>query len=169
VGLKNQSWEFPGAKVFALVAIQYAGLVAAPSQLAAQEKTDDVAAAIVRLERSGPEHRRLACGGVCCRDFINTDVMAKWLAKPMVIAFKAGTMGSRNESATSSDGYGNTAMATAPGPGRGGERRLQADSHERWTDAWVKMPDGEWQCGRPSVRGEEQTGAAPRLVDRRIF
>jgi uncharacterized protein (TIGR02246 family) len=43
--------------------------------------------------------------------------------------------------------FGDTAIAT------GGFRGMGTDSsgkpfeaHERWTDTWVKMPNGKWQC-----------------------
>jgi len=43
--------------------------------------------------------------------------------------------------------FGDTAIAT------GGEKSTGTDSkgkhfasHERWTDTWVKMPSGQWQC-----------------------
>jgi ketosteroid isomerase-like protein len=43
--------------------------------------------------------------------------------------------------------FGNTAIATggfkAKGTGASGK---SFDEHERWTDTWVKMPDGKWQC-----------------------
>jgi len=43
--------------------------------------------------------------------------------------------------------FGNTAIAT----GGFKAKRTDAsgkplDTHERWTDTWVKMPNGQWQC-----------------------
>jgi ketosteroid isomerase-like protein len=43
--------------------------------------------------------------------------------------------------------FGDTAIATggvkANGTDASGKR---LDIHERWTDTWVKMPNGKWQC-----------------------
>ncbi|MBV9697857.1 MAG: nuclear transport factor 2 family protein [Gammaproteobacteria bacterium] len=42
---------------------------------------------------------------------------------------------------------GSTAVATGgfKGTGTGAEGKA-INAHVRWTDTWVKMPDGKWQC-----------------------
>jgi len=42
--------------------------------------------------------------------------------------------------------FGNTAIATGGYKGTGTEAGKPFDENERWTDTWVKMPDGKWQC-----------------------
>jgi ketosteroid isomerase-like protein len=43
--------------------------------------------------------------------------------------------------------YGNTAIATGDWNGKGvGNDGKTIDAHERWTDTWVKMGSGKWQC-----------------------
>lgn len=43
--------------------------------------------------------------------------------------------------------FGNTAIATGGFKGKGTDAEGKPfDTHERWTDTWVKMPNGEWQC-----------------------
>ncbi len=43
--------------------------------------------------------------------------------------------------------FGNTAIATGSWTGKGTVENGKAiDTHERWTDTWVKMPSGKWQC-----------------------
>ena len=43
--------------------------------------------------------------------------------------------------------FGNTAIATGGFKGKGTDSEGKPfDIHERWTDTWVKMPNGEWQC-----------------------
>ena len=43
--------------------------------------------------------------------------------------------------------FGNTAIATGGFKGKGTDSEGKPfDTHERWTDTWVKMPNGEWQC-----------------------
>lgn len=41
---------------------------------------------------------------------------------------------------------GDTAIATGVYRGRGTEGGKPFAEHERWTDTWVKMPAGKWQC-----------------------
>jgi ketosteroid isomerase-like protein len=43
--------------------------------------------------------------------------------------------------------FGNTAIATGGFKGKGTDPEGKPfDTHERWTDTWVKMSNGEWQC-----------------------
>jgi uncharacterized protein (TIGR02246 family) len=43
--------------------------------------------------------------------------------------------------------FGNTAIATGSFKAKGTDASGKPlDAHERWTDTWVKMPDGQWQC-----------------------
>jgi ketosteroid isomerase-like protein len=43
--------------------------------------------------------------------------------------------------------FGDTAIATGEFKGNGADASAKPfDDHERWTDTWVKMPNGQWQC-----------------------
>ena len=43
--------------------------------------------------------------------------------------------------------FSDTAIATGGFKGKGtDETGKPFDSNERWTDTWVKMPNGKWQC-----------------------
>jgi ketosteroid isomerase-like protein len=43
--------------------------------------------------------------------------------------------------------FGDTAIATGLWVGKGtDEKGKPLDGHYRWTDTWVKMPNGKWQC-----------------------
>lgn len=43
--------------------------------------------------------------------------------------------------------FGDTAIATGVFNGKGTDSSGKPmDEHDRWTDTWVKMPDGKWQC-----------------------
>jgi ketosteroid isomerase-like protein len=43
--------------------------------------------------------------------------------------------------------FGDTAIATGLWVGKGtDEKGKPLDAHVRWTDTWVKMPSGKWQC-----------------------
>src|SRR5262244_175836 len=43
--------------------------------------------------------------------------------------------------------FGDTAIATGGSRAKGTDASGKPmDEHVRWTDAWVKMPNGKWQC-----------------------
>ena len=43
--------------------------------------------------------------------------------------------------------YGDTVVVTGIFNGKGTDAAGKPiDVHERYTDTWVKMPDGQWQC-----------------------
>jgi ketosteroid isomerase-like protein len=43
--------------------------------------------------------------------------------------------------------FGNTAIATGGFKGKGTDGKGKPfDDHSSWTDTWVKMPNGKWQC-----------------------
>ena len=43
--------------------------------------------------------------------------------------------------------FGDAAVATGGSKAKGTDSSGKPfDSHERWTDTWVKMPNGRWQC-----------------------
>ena len=43
--------------------------------------------------------------------------------------------------------FGNTAIATGLFVGKGTDEKGKSfDAHDRFTDSWVKMPGGKWQC-----------------------
>jgi uncharacterized protein (TIGR02246 family) len=43
--------------------------------------------------------------------------------------------------------FGDTAIATGSSKAKGtDETGKPIDEHVRWTDTWVKMPNGKWQC-----------------------
>jgi ketosteroid isomerase-like protein len=63
----------------------------------------------------------------------------------------AGTKAAKYASAPYTDVkvsvFGNTAIATGEFKGKGtDENGKPIASPERWTDTWVKMPNGKWQC-----------------------
>lgn len=42
--------------------------------------------------------------------------------------------------------YGNAAIATGGSTGKETDKSGTRDIKDRWTDTWVKMPSGKWQC-----------------------
>jgi ketosteroid isomerase-like protein len=92
----------------------------------------------------------------------NPDLIAPLLADKIVdtssdgkVVDKAGALAMakamKYSSAEYSDvkvtAFGNTAIATGGFTGKGTDASGKPfDANERWTDTWMKMPDGKWQC-----------------------
>jgi ketosteroid isomerase-like protein len=92
----------------------------------------------------------------------NADLIAPHLADKIIstssdgkVTNKAETLavakGTKWSSAEYSDVkvsvFGDTAIATGGFKGKGTDASGKAlDANERWTDTWVKMPNGQWQC-----------------------
>lgn len=79
--------------------------------------------------------------------FINTSVDGKVTNKAETLANGKKT---KWESAEYEDlkvtVFGDTAIATGAFKGKGTDSGKPIVPHERWTDTWVKMPNGQWQC-----------------------
>ena len=80
--------------------------------------------------------------------FVSTEIDGKVDSKAETIA---RAKASKYESAEYSDlkvtVFGDTAIATGGFKGKGTDTSGKPlDVNERWTDTWVKMPSGNWQC-----------------------
>lgn len=79
--------------------------------------------------------------------FIETTSDGKVMGKAEALA---GTKASKYESAEYTDVkvsvFGNTAIATGAFNGTGTDENGKPLEAERWTDTWVKMANGKWQC-----------------------
>ncbi len=92
----------------------------------------------------------------------NPDLLAPLLAEKFVqtdedgkVSNKAESLASAKKTKWTSADYedlhvtvmGSTAVATGgfKGTGTGADGKA-INSHVRWTDTWVKAPDGKWQC-----------------------
>jgi ketosteroid isomerase-like protein len=92
----------------------------------------------------------------------NADLIAPHLAEKVVstssdgkVNGKAGALAEAKATKWASAEYsdvkvsvfGDTAIATGEFKGKGTDSSGKAiDVTERWTDTWVKMPNGQWQC-----------------------
>ena len=92
----------------------------------------------------------------------NSDLVAPLLADKFVSTGSDGKVESKAEllaraKATKYDSaeyddvkvtvFGNMAIATGGFKAKGTDASGKPlDTHERWTDTWVKMPNGKWQC-----------------------
>ena len=80
--------------------------------------------------------------------FVNTGSDGKVMGKAETLATVKAT---KYESAEYNDvkvtAFGNTAIATGSFKGKVADASGKSlDVNERWTDTWLKMPNGKWQC-----------------------
>ena len=80
--------------------------------------------------------------------FINTDSDGKVIGKTETLAHvKAAKWTTNQISNVKVTVFGNTAIATGDWAGKGtDDSGKPVDTHERWTDTWMKMSTGKWQC-----------------------
>jgi ketosteroid isomerase-like protein len=79
--------------------------------------------------------------------FINTSADSKVTGKKETLAAaKAAKWETSQISNVKVTVFGNTAIATGDWAGKGIVDGKPFDGHERWTDTWIKMPSGKWQC-----------------------
>ena len=80
--------------------------------------------------------------------FVNTGTDGKFTDKAETLArAKATKFASAENEDVKVTVFGDTAIATGVYKGKGTDPSGKPfDESERWTDTWVKMPDGQWQC-----------------------
>ena len=80
--------------------------------------------------------------------FVNTSTEGKVTGKAETLATaKATKYDSVEYDDVKVTVYGNTAIATGGFTAKGTDGAGKPlDTRERWTDTWVKMPSGKWQC-----------------------
>src|SRR3982074_1093789 len=80
--------------------------------------------------------------------FVSTDDEGKVTNKGQTLAnAKASKIVSAGNENVQVTVFGDTAIATGLWVGRGtNEKGKPFDLRGRWTDTWIKMPDGKWQC-----------------------
>jgi ketosteroid isomerase-like protein len=80
--------------------------------------------------------------------FVSTGVDGKVMNKAEALAdAKATKYVSAKYEDVKVTAFGDTAIATGGFKGKGTDASGKPmDVHERWTDTWVKMPNGKWQC-----------------------
>jgi ketosteroid isomerase-like protein len=80
--------------------------------------------------------------------FINTDSSGKVTGKAETLASVKAAKWEKNEiSNVKVTVFGKTAIATGDWVGKGTDDKGKAvDARERWTDTWIEMSGGKWQC-----------------------
>ena len=81
-------------------------------------------------------------------NFVNTDVDGNRSGKSELLSnLKGGKWEQNDISDVKVSVYGDTAIATGAWAGKGVDGDgTKVDRRERWTDTWVEMKDGKWQC-----------------------
>ncbi len=81
-------------------------------------------------------------------NIVNTDADGKMIGKAETLAQVKKAKWTTNQiSDVKVMVMGNTAIATGNWTGKGTSANGKAvDAHERWTDTWMKMSNGKWQC-----------------------
>jgi ketosteroid isomerase-like protein len=79
--------------------------------------------------------------------FVNTSSEGKFTGKSETLAeYKTTKWESAENTDVKVTAFGDTAIATGVYNGKGTDSGKPFDAHERWTDTWVKLPNGQWQC-----------------------
>ena len=80
--------------------------------------------------------------------FVNTNSEGKVTGKAETLAnAKAIKYDSAEYENLRVTAFGDTAIATGGSKAKGtDDKGKPLDEHVRWTDTWVKMPNGKWQC-----------------------
>jgi len=79
--------------------------------------------------------------------FVSTSAEGKLQSKDqMLAATRKRTYSSVDYTDVHVSVFGTTAIATGVYKGKGTDSGKPFDETERWTDTWVKMPSGKWQC-----------------------
>ena len=127
-------------------------LVLLLAALAWPAQTSNTEKAISGLEYKWSEAQKLGNAQVVAPmladSFVNTDADGETSGKPQLLSnLKGGKWEVNGIGDVKVKVYGDTAVATGSWQGKGVDGDgTRIDRSERWTDTWVKMPNGNWQC-----------------------
>jgi ketosteroid isomerase-like protein len=134
-----------------LFTILIAFCAATPSRTLAQNSAD-IEKSIIDLEHKWADAQKDGKADIVAPlladRFVNTDTDAKVSGKDTLLANLKGGKWEHNEiSDVKVTVFGHVAIATGAWAGKGVDGDgTRIDRHERWTDTWVRMPGGLWQC-----------------------
>jgi ketosteroid isomerase-like protein len=127
-------------------------LVGCPALSVAQQTTGEIEKAITALENQWLQSQKTN----------NPDIVAPLLADKFVSTEADGRVSNKAQMLADAKTrkysgaeyedvkvtvFGDTAIATGGFKGKGTDTTGKPfDEHARWTDTWVKMPSGKWQC-----------------------
>jgi ketosteroid isomerase-like protein len=113
---------------------------------------DDAVQQITTLEHQWAEAQKMGnaapVADMLASSFVSTHVDGRTSGRDQILANMKGGHWEQNEiSDVKVMLYGNTAIATGGWIGKGTDGSgSHIDRNERWTDTWIKMPSGKWQC-----------------------
>jgi len=129
------------------------GLVLLSSAISSQAKpTGDAEKAVAALEQQWLQSQKTnnpdLVAPLIADKFVGTGPDGKVTGKAELLAdAKATKYSSMEYEDVKVTVFGDTAIATGGSKSKGTDASGKAmDEHVRWTDTWVKMPGGKWQC-----------------------
>jgi ketosteroid isomerase-like protein len=124
----------------------------AAGMLQAQMATGEAEKAVAAQEREWLQSQKTnnadLLAPLLAEKFINTGMDGKVTNKAQTLATAKGTHWTSAEyENVQVVAYGDAAIATGVFIGKGTDSKGKPmDDHERFTDTWVRMPSGKWQC-----------------------
>lgn len=118
----------------------------------AKDKETETAEAVAGLEQKWIDAAKASdpdmLAPLLADQFINTGSDGKVIGKTETLANVKASKWQKNEiSNVKVTVFGDTAIATGDWVGKGKDEKGKAvNTHERWTDTWIKMSGGKWQC-----------------------
>jgi ketosteroid isomerase-like protein len=138
-------------RIFVWSVVALMSLVVA-AQAKDKKTTGGTEQAIAGLEQqwteAGKASNSEAVAPLLADGYVETDSDGKVIGKADSLAhIKASKRESDQISDVKVKVYGKTAIATGEWTAKGtDENGKVVDAHERWTDTWIEMPGGKWQC-----------------------
>lgn len=127
-------------------------LVGNPALSVAQHSTGEIEKAITALENQWLQSQKTnnpdIVAPLLADKFVSTEADGKVSNKAQMLAdAKTRKYSSAEYEDVKVTVFGDTAIATGGFKGKGTDASGKPfDEHARWTDTWVKMPSGKWQC-----------------------
>jgi ketosteroid isomerase-like protein len=118
----------------------------------AQQTTGEIEKAITALENQWLQSQKTnnpdIVAPLLADKFVSTEADGKVSNKAQMLAdAKTRKYSSAEYEDVKVTVFGDTAIATGGFKGKGTDASGKPfDEHARWTDTWVKMPGGKWQC-----------------------
>ena len=117
----------------------------------AQGSDTSVAQTLIALESKWTEEAKNGNADGVARlladDFIETDADSSVHNRDQALArIRTGKWEANQISDLKVAVYGKAAVVTGTWLGKGTSNGKPVDARERWTDTWIRMPSGRWQC-----------------------
>ena len=127
-------------------------LVGSPALSVAQQTSGEIEKAITALENQWLQSQKTnnpdIIAPLLADKFVSTEADGRVSNKAQMLAdAKTRKYSSAEYEDVKVTAFGDTAIATGGFKGKGTDASGKPfDEHVRWTDTWVKMPSGKWQC-----------------------